>query len=245
MNLAAEMEWAFLPPLTFATERVVVSAVLEPAYRLGGDAFDYSLTGDTLHLAVFDGMGHDLASGLLASVAMAACRNARRAGLDLPGATAFVDSAVAGEFGEERFLTGITAELDLATGRLRWINCGHPPPLLIREGKVVKTLDHPPRLPLGLGDGSAPPLWEEHLQRGDRLLLYTDGVVEARVGDGELFGVERLSDFVIRHVASGVAAPEVLRRLMHAILAHQENELDDDATVMLVEWSPLANQFLF
>ncbi len=80
MALQAEMVWAFLPQRTFATGQVLVAASLEPAYEVGGDAFDYSLLGDHLHVSVFDALGHDLASGLLASVGLAACRSTRRAG---------------------------------------------------------------------------------------------------------------------------------------------------------------------
>jgi serine phosphatase RsbU (regulator of sigma subunit) len=74
------MVWAFLASRTFATGGVMVTATLEPAYEVGGDAYDYSLIGDRLHVSVFAAVGHDLAAGLLASVAMASCRSARRSG---------------------------------------------------------------------------------------------------------------------------------------------------------------------
>jgi hypothetical protein len=57
MALQAEMVWAFMAPRTFATERVLITAILEPAYEVGGDAFDYSLIGDRLHVSIFDGVG--------------------------------------------------------------------------------------------------------------------------------------------------------------------------------------------
>nr|MDQ2815768.1 hypothetical protein [Actinomycetota bacterium] len=80
MALQAELVWAFLPPRTFATGNTTVAASLEPAYEAGGDAFDYALLGDHLHLSIFDALGHDLAAGLLASVCLASCRSTRRAG---------------------------------------------------------------------------------------------------------------------------------------------------------------------
>jgi hypothetical protein len=75
MALQAELVWAFLAPRTFATDRVLLAASLEPAYEVGGDAFDYSLLGDHLHVSIFDALGHDLSAGLLASVGMASCRS--------------------------------------------------------------------------------------------------------------------------------------------------------------------------
>jgi hypothetical protein len=239
MSLAAEMEWAFMPALTFATDQIVISAALEPAYEVGGDAFDYSLIGDTLHLATFDAIGHDLSAGLIASVGMASCRNTRRAGLDLRDAVTAADKVIASQFGKDCFLTALLCDLHLPSGRLRWTNCGYPPPLLIRSDKPVTVLDHSPRPPLGLGDrGTLPVLHEEWLQPGDRLLFYSDGVTEARSVKGELFGLDRLSDFVIQNTAEGTPAPEALRRLTHAILEYQRGRLSDDATVILVEWRP-------
>ena len=73
------------------------------------------------------------------------------------------------------------------------------------------------------------------LEPGDRLVLYTDGVVEAR-RQGQFFSDERLADFVVRASASGHAGPEVLRRLIRAVLDHQDGVLQDDATVLLLEW---------
>jgi hypothetical protein len=238
MSLPAEMEWAFMPARTFATDQIVISAALEPAYAMGGDAFDYSLIGDTLHLSTFDAIGHDLSAGLIASVGMASCRNTRRAGLDLPDMVTSTDQVIAGQFGEDRFLTALLCHLHLPSGQLRWINCGYPPPLLIRHNKPITVLDQPPRPPLGLGDAGIPVVHEEWLQPGDRLLFYSDGVTEARSAKGELFGLDQLSNFVVRNTAEGAPAPEALRRLTHAILEHQRGQLSDDATVIFVEWRP-------
>jgi hypothetical protein len=235
MSLAGEIAWRLLPPLTFGTDRLVIAAVLAPAYEVGGDSFDYAVTATTARFAVFDAMGHGLPAGLLATVAIGAYRNARRGGHDLHETAARVDAAVAGQFGGEQFVTGLLAELDLAGGQLRWHTAGHPAPLLIRGGRVVKTLQAEPGLPLGLDDPTRT-VAAEGLEPGDRLLLFTDGVIEARAPDGEFFGSRRLADLVVREDAAGRPAPETMRRLMHAILAHQNGELQDDATAMLVEW---------
>lgn len=240
MTVQAEMVWAFMPPRTFATRRVILTASLEPAYDVGGDAFDHSLLGDRLHVSVFDSVGHDLTAGLISSVAMATCRATRRAGGSLPETAARTDRVIADEFGESRFATALLCELDTATGEFGWLPCGHPAPLLIRDRKVIKELVRKPHLPLGLAqDGRyGETVYTERLQAGDRLLLYTDGIVEARAPDGREFGVARLGDFVIRHSAEGLPAPETLRRLIHAILDYQKGRLRDDATVVLLEWMP-------
>lgn len=235
MSLAAEIHWHLLPPLTFGTERVVISGVLEPAYEVGGDAFDYALNGDITHLAVFDAMGHGLEASLLVTVAVGAYRSARRRRLDLEATYVEMDQAVSHHFGAERFVTGMFGELNLSNGLLRWVNAGHPPPMLVRRGRVVKSLECSPSLPLGLS-GSPVGLSEESLEPGDRLLFYTDGVVEARSKEGEFFGQRRLADMLSRETASGQPAPETMRRLSLAVMEHQEGALQDDATMLFLEW---------
>jgi serine phosphatase RsbU (regulator of sigma subunit) len=132
----------------------------------------------------------------------------------------------------------VLAELDLATGQLTWHCAGHPAPLLLRGTRIVGTLSTEPGLPLGLGAvlGDTPHLAAQSLEPGDRVLLYSDGVVEARDTNGKFFGVDRLADLVAREAGAGQPAPETMRRLMHAILDHQAGSLQDDATTMLVEW---------
>ncbi len=234
MSIAAELAWNLLPPLTFGTDRLVISGVVAPAYELGGDSFDYSVDAHTARIAIFDAMGHGLEAGLLASVAMATCRNSRRVGDDLVGSAAAIDSAIAAQFGPDRFVTAVLAELELVSGRLRWSVSGHPPPLLLRNGRIVKTLLGDVGLPLGIGGALV--IAEEMLEPADQILFFTDGVIEARSADGEFFGVDRLVDMISRTSASATPAPETMRRLIHAILAHQEGELQDDATIVVVEW---------
>jgi serine phosphatase RsbU (regulator of sigma subunit) len=234
MSVAAELAWRLLPPLTFGTDRLVISGVLAPAYNLGGDSFDYAVDAQTAHISVFDAMGHGLEAGLMASVAMAACRSSRRAGDDLIATAAVIDRAIAAQFGLDRFVTAVLAELDLGSGRLRWSVSGHPPPLLLRNGRIVKTLVGEVAPPLGVS--GAVVATEEMLEPADQVLFFTDGVIEARSADGEFFGVDRLVDMVTRTSAAATPAPETMRRLLHAILEHQEGELQDDATIVVVEW---------
>jgi hypothetical protein len=245
MQLAAEMLRAQLPPLTFATSRTVIAGILEPCYDVGGDAFDYAVNGDTAHLALFDAVGHGSAGGLgavvLASIVIAAYRNARRAGMDLTATYHHLDNAIRSH-DRTGMITAILAELDQNTGILRVISAGHPSGIVLRHGRVVTVLPTPTALPVTLGDRRPPVIIQEALEPGDQVLLYTDGITEARNHDGNPFGVERLIDFTQRAIADQLPAAETVRRLVHAILDHQDDRLQDDATVLLLQWNGPAGE---
>jgi len=210
--------------------------MLEPAYEVGGDLVDYSLGSDVAHLAIFDAMGHGLGASVLSAVAVGAYRNARRRLAGLEEMVQAIEDGLVAQFAHARLVTAIVARFELASGRFEWINLGHPAPLLLRDGRIVKTLDAPPDAPLGYGLNPALHVHEETLQPGDRLVAYTDGVVEARGPDGEQFGVERLGQFVVRAASAGEPPPETMRRLSQAVLAHQHGNLQDDATQVMLEW---------
>ncbi|MFN2506518.1 MAG: PP2C family protein-serine/threonine phosphatase [Acidimicrobiales bacterium] len=238
MNLAAEMQWdMLLPPLAFSSPELAIAGILEPSYFVAGDAFDYSLNGDLFGFAILDAMGHGVHSTLASTLALGGFRHGRRRGLDLSVIAEQIDDALIEQLRGECFVTGHVCELDVATGTFRWVNAGHPPPLLIRGSKVVAEMTADPCLPLGLGIRITE-VGEVHLRPGDRLLFYSDGVVEARPKGGPQFGVERLIDDAEEFLGSSLLVAEVLRRLVRRLREHRGGELEDDATLVFLEWRP-------
>lgn len=247
MSVAGELLWRLLPPLTVGSDALAVSAVLEPSYDVSGDAFDYTIGSTEAQFAIFDSSGHDLSAGLTTSVTLAAARSARRAGHDLPEVARRIDVELMEQFTDHRFVTAVLARLDLASGVLRYLVAGHPAPVLLRAGKAVRELTGGRRMPFGRIASLYPQsavAGEDRLEPGDVLLLHSDGVTEARDATGEEFGVERLVALAEEAAADEVPAPEMLRRLAHAVREHRGGELRDDATLMLVEWSGVAGRRL-
>jgi serine phosphatase RsbU (regulator of sigma subunit) len=237
MNLAAEMQWDLLPPLAFSVPDLAIAGLLEPAYFVAGDAFDYSLNGEVLGFAIIDAMGHGVQSTLASTLALGAFRYGRRRGLELPVIAEHMDDAVAEQFHGDCFVTGHLATLDVGTGDLRWVNAGHPPPLLVRGPKVVAELSCDPCLPFGLGISIAQ-IGQCRLQPGDRVLFYSDGAIEARPDAGNQFGLERLVSEVEQFIGAGILPAETLRRLAARLRQHRGGELEDDATLVFLEWRP-------
>ncbi|MEU9443186.1 PP2C family protein-serine/threonine phosphatase [Streptomyces sp. NPDC048304] len=235
MSVAAEIQWSLLPPLAMIMPRVAVAGVLEPAYDVAGDSFDYALNGDVLHVAMIDAMGHGLGAATMATVAIGAYRHARRLGIGLTEIYAFMDDAVARQFGPEHFVTAQMMRLETTTGRMQWVNAGHPAPILVRDHRVTRRLVGPTTLPVGLG-GAEPEVSELTLERKDRVLCYTDGLVEEHAVGGEQFGEEQLIDLVngLERTCRGVRA--VARALSHTLKRARGGRTTDDATLLLVEW---------
>lgn len=146
-----------------------------------------------------------------------------------------LSTTLATHYPDASFATGILGRIELDTGALSWTNAGHPPPLLIRGGHVVDQLKTESTSPWGL-PGSNPTPATGHLEPDDCLLLYTDGVTEARTPDGDEFGLDRLIDLTNRN-ASVLLRPEAMVRLLvHSVRDHQRHDLADDATIVLVRW---------
>ncbi|MGX6603200.1 PP2C family protein-serine/threonine phosphatase [Micromonosporaceae bacterium Da 78-11] len=239
MQLAAEIIWNQLPPLTFTANRTVITAVLEPCYDVGGDAFDYAANGDVLHVALFDTVGHGISASALTTLTLNTYRNARRSGLSLADTCRSIDKWIRAQY-PGSFVTALIAELDTATGVYSRISAGHPAELFLRGGRAQPELPTPTTLPLGLGHmlRRGPGVTTEQLEPGDTLVLYTDGITEARDSAGELFGLDRLTDFMLGNLLSGVSAPEMMRRLIQTIVSYENNELRDDATAAMIQWQP-------
>jgi serine phosphatase RsbU (regulator of sigma subunit) len=103
----------------------------------------------------------------------------------------------------------------------------------------VGELDCPPALPYGLGalTGITAAVETDVLEPGDSVLFFTDGVTEAHVPGGEQFGVERLADLAGQHASDELEPEELVRRLVRAVLDHQDDMLSDDATMVLFKWN--------
>jgi hypothetical protein len=235
MSLAAEMLWGLIPPLTIMTPRVSVAGVLEPAYDIGGDCFDYSVNTNEAFVSVFDAMGHGLGAVDAAALALASARHSRRRGLGLADTANLVNDVIEERFKEVRFITSVLVRLDLATGTMEWVNAGHPSPLLIRERRVLGPIQGRSSPPLGIGPYPRP-VNTIDLQPSDRVLLYTDGVTEGRLGGHEPFGEERMVAALETATLAGFGPAETMRRGAHAILEHHGYELRDDFTMVLLEF---------
>jgi serine phosphatase RsbU (regulator of sigma subunit) len=233
LSLPAEIQWELLPRSALAAPEYVVAGALEPAYDVGGDTFDFAAQPQALAVSVTDAMGHGLQAALLAGLTVAALRNARRRRAGLLEQVDEANRALHAQFGGERFVTGQVLRLDVPGGTGAVVNAGHPLPRLVRGGRV-ESVGLDPDLPLGVDPETIYRVQPLQLEPGDRLVLLSDGVLEAAPEGGAAYGASRL-DEVLR--ASREVAPyEVARLVVGEVIAHRAGDLADDLTVVCLDW---------
>ncbi|MFD9354638.1 PP2C family protein-serine/threonine phosphatase [Streptomyces sp. NPDC060031] len=236
LSLAAEIQHRLLPAsLACEAAQFAVAGALEPADHVGGDTFDYVIDRDTVQLSVTDAMGHDVDAALLATLVVGALRRARRAGADLAEQARQADQAMH-DHGREGYVTGQLLRISLLDGRTEFVNAGHPWPLRMRDGKVqeiIPKVDRPFGLNVQASQANTYRVQTLDLQTGDRLVMLTDGMLERNAENLDL------SDLIIRTRA--LHPREAARTLIGAIIDAGKGHLDDDATVMCLDWHGVAN----
>ena len=229
---AAEIQQNLLPPRLARVDQADVAGGVLPGYDVGGDFFDYAANADGLSLVVADATGKGNSAAALSSLAIGALRAARRAGAGLQEAAQLTDEAIL-SLDMQLYLTAVLGSWDPNEYRLRWINCGHPTPLVVRADGRVDELDGERTYPLGIRFTERVfPVLSAVVGPGDRLLLYSDGVSERRTTDGG-----RIGEHGLRTILAGLgprSAATTVRGLQDAVINASPEPLRDDATLLVI-----------
>lgn len=232
-SAAAEMQVALLPPRLTRVPGGELAGTVLPAYDMGGDWFDYADGGSEVWLAVGDARGKGPQAAALSGLAVGGLRAVRRQGGSLLDVAKAVDDAVGGLADPTAFVTAILATWDPVARRMRWLNCGHAPPLIVSRDGSERECDDRPRPPLGLGWlAETASLNEVELFSGDRVLLYTDGVDERRTREGRL-GRDGLRRALA--TAESPSAGSLVTSLLETVRGASTEDLEDDATVLVLK----------
>lgn len=234
---AAEIQQNLLPPRLARVPGGNVAGGVLPGYDVGGDFLDYACNEEGLWLAIGDGVGKGNDAAALASLTVGALRAARRSDAGLKQTVQLMHETVYGIGARAQFVTAIVARWDVQTRVLEWINCGHPPPLLITPDGSCTELFGLGTYPLGLFRPVRELRSATHrLARGERLLLYSDGISERRSADGEALDVQGIRAAL--RALGGASAARTVRALQDAVNAASPQPLRDDATLLALALDP-------
>ena len=195
---------------------------------IGGDLYEALDTPYGVRMIIGDVRGKGLDAVRLASIVLGSYRHVAYERADLRAIVADLDRAVARGVGDEDFVTAVLVEE--RGGTLTIVNCGHPAPLLLRRGQVLPLEPPAPAPPLGFRPVVEPRV--DRLEPGDRLLLYTDGLAEAR-REGAFFPTAERAWRLLGHgtVGDGLASLET------ALVEWVRGRLDDDIALVLMEYA--------
>jgi sigma-B regulation protein RsbU (phosphoserine phosphatase) len=220
-----------LPTAMPQTSAVQLASSWQPANGVGGDCFDaLTFPGGGVGITIADVAGKGVPAALLMSNLQAAVRAFAQEEAAPSAVATSVNRLLCRNMASGRFVTFCYARVDMAAGRLTFANAGHNPPLLVHaDGRIDKLM--PGGTVLGVFAESTYEQGEFRIARGDRLVLYTDGITEGRNGAGDELGEDRLADSAIAHRA--LAADAMLAAMLADVEAFNSGVYEDDATLIV------------
>jgi serine phosphatase RsbU (regulator of sigma subunit) len=237
MTIARRIQRSNLPGKLPAAAGIAIGAKYVPMTSVAGDFYDIQTNGETgAGILIADVSGHGVGAALVGSMLKIAFASQQK-NLDDPARMLTEINRILRDKMEDSFVTACALYIDIESETVRYANAGHPPPILWRKsGREISRLSQ-----AGMILGPFPNVVYENgelsLAKGDRLVLFTDGLVEVKGKNGELFGDQRFESLVDTHSSDTVEV--AVNRIMEDVIRwsgrSREASLDDDLTLLLVE----------
>jgi sigma-B regulation protein RsbU (phosphoserine phosphatase) len=230
LELARQMQLAIMPGAFPASDDFHVAARYVPMTSVAGDLYDFLPAGERqAGLFIADVSGHGVPAALIASMVKMAAASQRKHAAHPAQLLSGMNAALCGNT-QGQFVTAAYVHLDAHARELRYAAAGHPAMLMLRNGVVTEVAEN--GLLLAASEDAAYSDKTLPIEPGDRLLLYTDGLVEARDGEGEIFGEESLTTALRSTAALG---PDQAADRIVAAVSQWAKSQDDDLTVLVCD----------
>ncbi|MBI2214967.1 MAG: SpoIIE family protein phosphatase [Acidobacteria bacterium] len=235
LRAAREIQETLLPKSIAQIPGFSISGVWLPARTMGGDYFDVlPLDRSRAGVCIADVVGKGMSAAILMSGLQASVRALAPEATSTAELCTKVRRLVSGNLSGGKFITFFYGEIDATRRTFRYSNAGHNPPLLVRgDASTTRSLHEGGHAIARLFAGSAIESAEVALERGDAIVLYTDGVTEATNADGEQFGEERLALLAREHLARDAAG--IQASILDALRSWGDGEAQDDITLLVVK----------
>jgi serine phosphatase RsbU (regulator of sigma subunit) len=237
VELAAQVQRMFLPIHRPSVPGLEIAGMMHPARGVSGDYYNYTAIDEhTLQIVIADVAGKGVPAALLMSATAAAVQLEAREERDMLEMVNRLNSSLHSLSDSSRYVTLLLADIDARRRSLRYVNCGHNPALLFQAETHEVIPMSSSCFPIGMFDSEACAINSANLSSGDVLVLYTDGVTEARDSRGEEFGMERLSN-LIRH-GHTLSADGLMNHVLESVRDFSRDVgFDDDATILVVKFN--------
>lgn len=236
MQMAAEIQMGLLPRGAPDISGYELVGINQPCRTVGGDYYDFATADERVFIALGDVSGKGTGAALLMTVLRAAVR-AHWMEDSLADAVARINRTVCQNVPSNKFVTFFVAKLEPVSGQLTYVNAGHNPPLLIRDGREVELLQEG-GIVLGLFEGLSYEAGHVEMRPGDTLLAYSDGVTETWSPDGEEFGEEKLSALALeRHELDAQGLQDAILEAIESFEAGAR--ATDDRTLVVLRRLPV------
>jgi sigma-B regulation protein RsbU (phosphoserine phosphatase) len=235
LTVAREIQHSLLPhvfPPFPQHAEFDLHALCIPALAMSGDFYDFHLLDDdTLVVLIADVCGKGVPAAMFMAVARTTLRNLGQPGRPPAEVLAAANAALVAENEQNMFVTLFLAHYDIRSGTLRYASAGHPPPCVLRQDGRVERLPVQGGL-FGVMAEAGYETTEARLAPGEALVLYTDGVTEARDAAGTLYGEERLAQLL--HGQLGAPAAAICRAVVADVDAYRTDARQDDLTLLVL-----------
>jgi sigma-B regulation protein RsbU (phosphoserine phosphatase) len=233
LEVARQIQFGLLPFAPVDRPGLRLRVAMRPANTVGGDYFDViDLEGGRVALVVGDVAGKGMPAALLMALLQGSLQTLISAGHRGAGLVTQLNEHLCAHIPSNRLVTLFYSELDLGSGQLRYVNAGHNPPLSIRSSGIERL--GATGVALGILTPTTFDEGERSLEPGERLLLYTDGIVEAVNARDEEYGEQRLVERL--RGSREVSAQSMIEGIQSAVLAHAGHvRPSDDMTLMCVD----------
>ncbi|MFO1257235.1 MAG: SpoIIE family protein phosphatase [Gammaproteobacteria bacterium] len=236
LNVAAEIQQSILPKEFIKNDNIDLYGKMTPAKQIGGDFYDFFwLSKQHLGLVIADVSGKGVPAALFMTVSRTMLR-AHAFNKEPPGQTlAEVNIGLQKDNDKMMFVTTFFGILDMSTGKFKFSNGGHNPPIMIRKGGAIEMLPSTRGTALGVAEINQYHEYEIELNEGDSLFLYTDGVTEAENRQGHCFGEKRLQEF--SDANRDLSASEYVNTLSSEITKYADGcPQSDDITLLMIRF---------
>jgi phosphoserine phosphatase RsbU/P len=229
---ARAIQQGFLPKSIPQLRGYEIAGTWQPARVVSGDYYDVlPFNGEAVGICIADVAGKGMPAAMLMSNLQAAVRGLASPALSPDKLCEKLNELVCHNIAGDRFITLFYAELDGPERRLRYVNAGHNAPIVVHRDGAHTRLDSGGGV-LGIFQMQAFSSGVQRLGAGDRVVLYTDGVTEARNADGEEFGEARLLQLLAENRTA--SAEDLRKAILGAAGEYCSNEWQDDATIVVV-----------